>query len=116
MEALLSVSPLQVMGLWEELMAALYGDNRYGGRTTEVYLYTMMPHTPTAVHPIGESGLEAYRSACRTLHALCRLFEQRMEAVVEFENGASIDGLLDHEPETHRVHLTVTPADRDGAE
>lgn len=109
-EALLSVSVLQALTLWEELSSALYGDNRYAGDVAEVYVFRLMPHSPTAVRPMSDTGLDAYRTGCRCLHALCRLFETRNEAVVTFEDGSSIDALLDDEPETHRVHLKVVRA------
>lgn len=110
-DALLSVSVLQALSVWEQLTRALYGDSPYAGDTAEIYVYTVMPHSPLATAPLGESGIALYRAGCRTLHGLCRLFEERMGAVVTMPDGSSIDGLLDEEPYTHRIHVKVKAAD-----
>lgn len=109
---LLSLSPLQAIDLFEEMMRCLYGDNKFGGDVAEIYIFRLMPHSPCANlnqdGTMSESGLDAYRDACRRLHALCTLFAERNDAFVSFEDGTSIDALLDQEPHTHRVHLRVT--------
>ena len=109
-DALLSVSVVQALSVWEQLTQALYGDNPYGGDVAEIYVHTVMPHSPLAAQPLGESGITLYRAGCRTLHGLCRLFEKRMDAVVTNPDGSSIDDMLDESPYTHRVHLKVAAA------
>lgn len=104
------VSTSQVVDLWEQLMQCLYDDNKYGGRVAEIYIYTMMPHSPAVcMNPTSTWAKEEYFEACQRLHALCVAFAERFEVVVQFEGGESIDYLIADplDPFTHRVHLEV---------
>ena len=108
--AILDVTPLQIITLWEELLQCVYGDNKFGGTVAEIYLFRFMPHSPCAVAPISEVGLEAYRAANRALYSLCRLFEERNHVELELLDAGPLERLLDDEPFTHRVHISVKPA------
>lgn len=113
MNAMLSVSPEQVMGLWEDLMDASNGCNGYGGDTAEIYLYRFMGHNPIVMHDRMQGGLltemaaDAYRAAAATLHALCRTFEERRDVQVSLLGG-ELDDLLGPQVFDHRVHLVVS--------
>ena len=42
------LSMSQALGLWSDLEQAYHGTNSYGGDEAELYLYRLMPNTPTA--------------------------------------------------------------------
>lgn len=111
-----TVSPLQAIDVWEELMRCLYGDNNYGSTVSEIYLYKLMSYSPlVAARPNSEEAKEAYIEANKALHALCKLFEERHEVTLYLFDGPMesgfqtgplpLDELLSDEPWTHRVHV-----------
>lgn len=114
-KALLNVSPAQFMGLWEDLMDAEHKRNGYGGDTAEIYVSRFMMHSSTVVldHVRGGEVSEGYREdyleAATTLHALCRLFEDRRNVTIEMEEGP-LDDLVGPAIFDHRVHLRVVTA------
>lgn len=112
MNVILNASPLQIMGLWEDLMDAEHGRNGYGGCTAEIYVSRFMGHSSTVTldrmrgGELSDGARDNYREAARTLHALCRLFEERRGVVIEMEEGP-LDDLAGDRVFDHRVHLTV---------
>ena len=115
MNGILNASPLQIMGLWEELLDAQHGRNGYGGDTAEIYITRFMTHSSTVAldrmrsGELSDGARDDYREAARTLHALCRLFEKRRGVVIEMEEG-TLDDLTGDQVFDHRVHLTVSKA------
>jgi hypothetical protein len=119
MTPMLSISPNQIMHLWEELIDASHGCNGYGGDTAEVYVYRFMQHSPSVVldrirHGQGDKDVsdgyrEDYLEAASALHALCRLFEERRGVTIEMAEGP-LDSLLGPQTYDHRVHLKVIKA------
>lgn len=113
MDALLSVSPLQILDIWGELTDCLLHRNSYGSDVAEIYISRTMPSNPHAeIAPRNRDVLNDYCRANRALYDICRLFEERYDVTVEFEHGESIDilNLPDGgEPITHRAHLRVRP-------
>jgi hypothetical protein len=110
--SLLSVSTSQALDLWSELHQAHAGDNRYGGDVAEIYLFRLLPASPLNDDRTNPATVAAYRTANHALHGLCRLFEERMHAVVTFEDGTDIDPLLADPPANHRIHLRVSRHER----
>lgn len=112
MNDLLNASPLMIMELWEQLLDAEHGRNGYGGDTAEIYVTRFMMHSSTVTldrmrgGDLSEGGREDYHEACRTLHALCRVFEERRKVVVEMIEGP-LDDLVGDRVFDHRVHLRV---------
>lgn len=104
--ALLTISPVQVMDLWEELMSCLYADNKFGGDVAEIYLYRLASFSPAAVQ-IDDAKRDTYLHANRALVELCALFATRQEAVVELADGQPLAVLLGSDPNMHRVHIRV---------
>lgn len=131
-----TVSPLQAIEVWEELMQCLYGDNRYGSTVAEIYLFRVMPLSPyvTAGRPARDMPdswfgkqfqTEAYAEANKALFELCKLFEKRhdvklalfdgpMKELVPGQQGWQTgplpleDLIADPEnPWTHRVHIGI---------
>jgi hypothetical protein len=88
----------------------MHGDNGYGGDVVEFYFYKVMPSNPWVWNnPNSEHADEDYYSAACNLHAICRLFEQKHNVAVTFEDGSNIDNLLDKSNlNRHRTHLQVT--------
>jgi len=115
MNAILNASPLQIMGLWEDLLDAQHGRNGYGGDVAEIYVTRFMTHSSTVTldrmrgGELSEGSRDDYREACRTLHALCRLFEERRQVVIEMLEGP-LDDLVGDRVFDHRVHLRVIGA------
>lgn len=112
MNDILNASPLQIMGLWENLLSAEYGRNGYGGDTAEIYISRFMTHSSTVTldrmrgGDLSEGSRHDYREGCRTLHALCRLYEERRKVVIEMLEGP-LDDLIGDRVFDHRVHLRV---------
>jgi len=107
----LSVSPLQLLDLWDELHSAAAGTNRYGGDVMEFYFFRLMAQSPAAMHedPLFDDD---WYDAARNLHSICRLFEARHEVTVVFEGGQDLDLLLDKgNLNRHRTHLRVIHRD-----
>jgi hypothetical protein len=105
---LLSISPLQLLDLWDQLTSAEANANRYGGDVAEIYIHRVMPHNPG--HALSDRHRDSLRAACNTLHSVFRLFEERHDVIVEFESGENIDDLRDmDEPFGHRIHVRVRP-------
>jgi hypothetical protein len=108
----LSVSPVQLIDLWDQLSSAKAGENKYAGDVAEVYIHSVMPHSfHLADDPRSARHNESLYIAGSNIHAICRLFEERHKVIVEFDDGGSIDLLLDKaDPYRHRVHLRVKAA------
>ena len=107
---MINVSPVMVMGLWEDLMDAKTGCNRYGGTVAELYMHRFMGHSPyICLARESEDSKEDYHAACVTLHSLLTIFAERQECIVQFAGGHSIDLLIENpkDPFTHRVHIEV---------
>jgi len=121
MNAILNASPLQIMALWEDLLSAEYGCNGYGGDVAEIYISRFMRHSSTVTldrmrgGELSEEGREDYREAGRTLHALCRVFEDRRKVVVEMLEGP-LDDLAGDRVFDHRVHLRIVGASSERGE
>lgn len=106
---LLSVSPLQLLDLWDKLASAKAGESTYNYDVTEVYISCVMPHSALfAANPASLLSDDVVYAACCNIHAICRLFEQKHKVIIEFEGGENIDLLLDKKDLfRHRIHLRV---------
>lgn len=107
---ILNVSPTQLLDAWDELHSAMQGNNGYGGDVIEFYFFRVMPNNPwVSIKKESARADEEYYSAACNLHAICRLFEKKHDVAVTFEDGTSIDLLLDRTKlNRHRTHLKVT--------
>jgi hypothetical protein len=105
---LFSISPIQLLNVWDDLYSAMLDNNSYGGDVAEIYLFPIMSPGPMR---FSDTSIEERKAVSSNLHAIFRLFEQRHNAIVEFENGENIDTLLTTGINTHRIHIRVnTPA------
>lgn len=110
MATLLGVSPLQIMGLWEQLMMAYYGQHSYGSSVAEIYLYTVMDRDPwVEINRKSSEATQAYAEANQRLHDLCRLFEQRMECTLLIDGDVTLNDMIADptDPNRHRWHIEV---------
>jgi hypothetical protein len=109
MNALASISQLQFARVWEQLLLAQMQQSPFGGAVAEIYIYTLMPHTPAAAAmPESAQAQEAYRLANHALMQVCELFENEQNVRVVFRNGTAwipIEQLADLYLETHRLHV-----------
>ena len=108
--AMLSVSVTQALVLWDQLHAAMNGTNSFGSDVAEIYVHTLMGHSPSfAQSPKSQFSKEPAVQACTALYHFCKMFEEQHDVVITFAEGEPLDELLDvEEPATWRVHLRVT--------
>ncbi len=112
MSGLATISMMQALDVWTDLVEAAGGLHAYGGDVAEIYLYRLLAHDPLIPHDERREprAVARYAEANEALHALCSAFEKRTGCVVEFEDGRPMDALLSNPPQTHRIHLRVAPA------
>ncbi|MET0980105.1 MAG: hypothetical protein ABWX90_02515 [Candidatus Saccharimonadales bacterium] len=102
---LLHVSPNQINTLMNNLNDCLLQKNSYGSDVCEIYIYSMMEHSPTfANNPDSQFCADAVERAKRNIVALCKNFAQNNEVIVTFEDGTPLSVKL---IDSHRVHLRV---------
>ena len=85
------LSMVQALSIWSDLCEAKYGQSGYGGDTTEIYMYRLMPYDPTAHTAMGgqlarEARDERIAQANESLYALLAHFANE-ESVVITING-----------------------------
>lgn len=122
-----NLSMTQVLGVWSELEAAFYDKSTYGGNTTEIYAYRLMPQSPLAQAFIekspravadgrfegmaGEAAVKMLRNAARSLRAIILHFEEtHQKCVVVLDAGGGevpAAAWLSDNYFTHRIHLKV---------
>lgn len=95
MSALLTVTTLELMRLWGELVEAYHGVHGYGSTVAEVYAYRLMPYTPTAHMEGGEAFRatemhqeavsQVQRNAGMALKELCEQFAESYECEVAID-------------------------------
>jgi len=122
-----NISQTQLINLWMELEDCLHGCNGYGGTDAEIYVHTMMPHTPICEHYnesirtgacLGEYAEETWANAAKSMYEVFRLFEQKRNCTISI-------GYCDNKPDlskdefrklgiwflevlwTHRIHVKV---------
>jgi hypothetical protein len=110
---LFSISPSQLLDVWDDLHRAMLGNHSYGSNVAEIYMFRVMPHNPLhSIDPFADRMKDEFYVASCNFHAIFRLFEERHNVVVEFENGESIDALLNKASvNNHRMHIRVRDKD-----
>jgi hypothetical protein len=94
----------QALNFWDELVTAYMGCNTYGGDVAEIYLYTMMEHTPTFAHnPQSTLMDDEVRRAKLAMLDLIQRFQKKYDCLVTMDNGDPV--ILEGR---HRYHLQVT--------
>lgn len=106
-----SLSLVQAIGIWSDLLEAYYGVNGYGGNVAEIYAYRLQEYNPTAHSEVftnlrEEAASELAVASARRLQGLIGLFCERYD-----DARISIDGTTWrhwHSPLAHRCHVKVT--------
>jgi hypothetical protein len=100
------LSMLQALGIWDDLLEAYHGVNRYGGDTAEIYGYRLSERCPSSEAAFPGAILERDTNATQRLKAMIRLFVGcRSDAKV------TVDGVPWNrwkELLSHRCHVKVT--------
>lgn len=107
------ISTTQAISLWSELEQAYYDDNKYGGHTAEIYIYRLMPHTPTW----GRTGAiladqwhkEIAEKANGALLELLLHFATKRNCTVLVDGGREPGKWMVESDNRHRWHITVQP-------
>lgn len=115
MTPLLQLSPLGLLGLWDDLLTARYGDNGFGGDTAEIYAYRCAsPGAATTLMTVpGDAAMlhDAAIEAAQGLHAIIALFIERHRVTVEVD-GRPFGPWVASRPFNYRAHVSVTPTER----
>jgi hypothetical protein len=106
----------QACSLWAELEDARRGENGYGGKTAEIYAYTLQTRNPTVeAFPNDGGGTHAAEGreeqamqAGENLAAVCELFLERYPKVaIRFEGYQRAMRHIPIIPFAHRIHMEV---------
>jgi hypothetical protein len=111
------ISPIQAITFWDQLVRAYHGCANYGGDVAEVYLYSMMSHSPVfANNPDSRFAEDVVAQAKQSMRELIAYFEstypysQVLEGTDEGTYGAvELEG-------TWRYYLKVVHIDAEGEE
>lgn len=106
------LSQKQLVTLWSELEQALYGDNKFGGDTAEIYAFTLMRYNPCWEYGkdsdvFKRSEFDRQSEARSALIAVCDWFQDERSAYIEID-GESFN-VWKRRPHIfdHRVHVKV---------
>jgi len=91
MNAILSISTLELLKLYSELIEAYHSINTYGGDEAEIYAYRLLPHSPflnkDMTGPIAlEEKSKLYKQAAHALHDLCYMFKKQYDCKIRIDN------------------------------
>lgn len=102
-----TLSMEQALSLWSELEQAYFKKNGYGGDTAEIYIYRLMPHTPS-IGTFENLAVEAYDCANQAMYELLAMFAEDRDAVIMVA-GRELGEWLKTARYHHRVHVRVLP-------
>lgn len=109
----LSVSPKQLLTMWDKLHACKNNTSTYDGDVCEIYMFQVMAHSGAfARNPDSSFCRNDVIEANTNIYHICKEFEKLHNVEIEFEDGEPILSLLqmaDVSPNTGRIHLRVKP-------
>lgn len=88
--ALMTVTPLALVGIWGDLVEAYHDVNSYGGDVAEIYAYRLMPYSPLVHSQVKPNSDKAALIALHAANALCAIIEEFCSA---YECSALVDGV-----------------------
>lgn len=109
------ISIEQAIDVYNDLIEAKNGTHGFGGTVAEIYVYRLMPYSPSYSMHTGKMNDEDNRmlekKSAEDFHTLCHIFTKKHEVLIE------IDGMDIHEWISkvrtgeiifcHRVHVEV---------
>jgi hypothetical protein len=105
-----NASTRQVLGVWADLEDMYAERHGYAGGIVEIYVHTLIPHTPSlGLDSLRSENLIHYQRAKEDFIEIFKLFEERRMCKLEIEHArdewCSVDEyFLGHVPE-HRLHV-----------
>jgi hypothetical protein len=114
----------QVLKVWTQLEDAYNGRHNYGGTVAEIYVYLLLPHSPSLVakpwepnsyssRTAWDSDRELYVGVTKDFIEIFKLFEKTRNCSIEIEYRddawASVDDFFSGIVPLHRLHVKVTP-------
>lgn len=107
----LSVSPHQLLNVWDQLHACKNKSNSYAGDVCQIYMFNVMGHSGTFErNPKSIFCRDEAIEANKNVYHICKQFEKRHNVEIEFADGEPLLSLLtdaDETPNTWRVELRV---------
>jgi len=115
------ISIEQAIDIYNDLIDAKNGTHGFGGNVAEIYVYKLMPYSPTySMHPEGkiwdDDNRMLEKKAAEDFHSLCYIFSKKHEVSI------FIDGIDMHKWISkvrsgeirfyHRVHVEVKLFDK----
>ena len=85
------ISIEQAMDVYNELIDAKNGVNNFGGTVAEIYVYKVMPNSPTYDMNItgkyfDEENRMLERKAAEDFHSLCHIFSKKHEVSITIDS------------------------------
>ena len=120
-QPLLTVSPIEMMKLWGDLVECYHDVNQYGGNVAEIYAYRFMSFNPT-IHSEGlkpenkfriEKEVEIVSLAANALASICEEFSRNFDCIVTINDLAIAIWLCEsRRTPFHRAHVCVRRDDK----
>lgn len=110
------ISIEQALDAYDELVEAKNGTNRFGGTVAEIYVFRLMPNSPTySMHIEGkyfdEDNRMMEKKSAEDFHTLCHLFSKKHEVDIKIDGVELqkwIEGIRTGEFRFYwRVHVEV---------
>lgn len=113
-QPLLTVTLIEMMKLWGDLVECYHGVNAYGGYTAEIYAYRLQSYSPVDHNASVMTDLKAARTAelntmaANALASLCEEFARQYECKIYIDGRDLPDWLMAIGDQfDHRVHVEV---------
>ena len=117
-----NLSVEQAIDVWEELKDAYNDEANFGGKTSEIYAYRLMPYSPSfAQNPNSDFHSDEHKELCKlagfNLLQLCRQFTRKHDEFngcggikIEIEDEKGWQNVWDMKEFLlgHRCHVRVT--------
>lgn len=105
------ISTTSLLQIWEELIEAMNGKNRYGRDTAEIYFFNLHRFYPAADGD-GKLAEEEREKSCKeattNLYLILSLFKKMHECVKNIEvDGILFEALKNKTLLCHRVHVKI---------
>lgn len=100
-----NLSMNQALSIWSDLDDAYHGKNGFGGDTAEIYMYRLMPYSPSVTRALTDAR-DVVRAANKSLFYLLAHFRDA-RGVEVWVNDAPLGAWLMTATNDHRVHVRI---------